>query len=275
MRSRLKTKFEQYRQSLSIHGGVLQLCATALGVRLSRVKIPSQPLRLRLYRTVYGKKYPPLDETELEQPLGMYPSFNALFTRGVRPELRPIPESTNHLLCPCDGTVQDVGGIKDGKLLTVKGIEYSVPSLLVGAGADDFRDGHYAIVFLSPRDCHRVFSPQQGSVEEVTHVPGYRLLVHPPFQRKEYPVFTLNERIIIRLTTVLGPCALVMVAGWGVGNITLSWDKSFRPRARQFTNKPYAPPVAVRRGEWLATLNSARLSSCSQEPRQAFSPVSK
>src|SRR5262249_12941683 len=128
-----------------------------------------------------------------------------------------------------------------------------VESLLAGLDAKAFRDGYHGIFFLSPSDCHRVFSPQDGHIEEVIHIPGYRLLVHPPYQTKQYPVFTLNERIILRMQTLLGPCALIVVAGWGVGNITLPWDRRFRPRARGFSRKSYTPPFRVRRGEWLAT----------------------
>jgi phosphatidylserine decarboxylase len=250
---RLRSKLEQYRQARAIHGGVLNLCAASLAVRLSRLPIPSKRLRLRLYGTIYGKKYPPLDEAELERPLWAYRSFNALFTRGVRPELRPISAATDQLVCPCDGVVQDVGRIEDGKILTVKGVEYTVHSLMAGIEADAFRDGHYAIFFLSPCDCHRVFSPQEGFLEEVLHVPGYRLLVHPPFQRREFPVYALNERVVLRLSTPAGPCALVLVAGWGVGNITLPRAKSFRPAGRKLSRMAFAPPLRVRRGEWVAT----------------------
>jgi phosphatidylserine decarboxylase len=116
-----------------------------------------------------------------------------------------------------------------------------------------FEDGHFGVFFLSPCDCHRVFSPQDGQLEEVIHVPGSRLLVHPPYQRKEYPVFALNERVILRLSTGLGACILVLVAGWGVGNITLPLDPDFRPRRRKLVSKTYGPPLRVRRGEWLAT----------------------
>jgi phosphatidylserine decarboxylase len=247
-----KTKLEECRQAAAIHGGVMKLCAVSLAVRLSRLPIPSKRLRLRLYRTVYGKKYPPLNEAELERPLWAYPSFNKLFTRGVRPEMRPIGESAQQMLCPCDGTVQDIGRTREGKIVTVKGIEYTIDSLLAGDGAA-FRDGRYAIFFLSPSDCHRIFSPIDASVESVMHVPGFRLLVHPPFQRKEFPVFTLNERLVLRLATPLGPCALVLVAGWGVGNITLPRDRSFRPRSHRVNRKSYAPPLTVHRGEWIAT----------------------
>src|SRR5262249_25519461 len=158
--------------------------------------------------------------TEAERPLWSYASINALFTRGLKPECRPIPPRTPQFLSPCDGTIQEVGRVVDGKLLTLKGIEYTLTSLLPRIDTRPFEGGHYAIVFLSPIECHRVFSPQDGHLEEAIHVPGYRLLVHPPYQRAEYPVYTLNERMILRLSTSLGPSLLVMVAGWGVGNIT-------------------------------------------------------
>jgi phosphatidylserine decarboxylase len=255
---RLKTKLEECRQALKIHGGVTNFCAASLGVRLSRLPIPSRRLRCALYRRIYGKKYPPLDESELEYSLDSYRSLNALFTRGIRAERRPIAQADHQVLCPCDGVVQDIGRLIDGKLLTVKGIEYTASSLLAGSDDGAFQDGHYVIVFLSPRDCHRVFSPQDGHCRQIVHVPGYRLLVHPPFQRREFPTFTLNERIILCLSTRLGQCALILVAGWGVGNIALPLDPTFRvkrrlgPRARTSMCRPM-PPVPVTKGQWIAT----------------------
>jgi phosphatidylserine decarboxylase len=249
----LKTRLEQFRQARSIHGGLVNLWAAALAVHLSRVPIPSKRLRLGLYKTVYGKKYGALNESELDRPLWAYRSFNSLFTRAVKPELRPISSSCRQLLCPCDGMVQDVGWVRDNKIMTVKGIVYNVPSLLAGLDTDIFRDGFYAIFFLSPRDCHRIFAPGDGQLDEIIHVPGYRLLVHPPFQRKEFPVFTLNERVILRMSTAQGACALVLVAGWGVGNITLPAVKRFQPQARKITRKLFVPPLPVQRGEWIAT----------------------
>ena len=41
---------------------------------------------------MYARKYPPgLNEQEAENPLEAYRSFNAVFTRGVKPEYRPDP----------------------------------------------------------------------------------------------------------------------------------------------------------------------------------------
>jgi phosphatidylserine decarboxylase len=251
--NRLRTKFEQLRQARSIHGGIMNMCAAAVGVRLARLRLPSRRLRRRIYTTVYGKRYDPLDESELDRPLVEYPSLNSLFIRGVRAGLRPIADLPGGFVCPCDSTVQEVGPVRPGGRLVVKGVEYNLATLLAAIDARVYDGGQFGVFFLSPRDCHRVFFPQDGLVEEVVHVPGHRLLVHPPYQRREYPVFELNERVVIRLSTRVGECALVMVAGWGVGHITLPVDLSFRPRARQLFRRVYDPPLRAKCGDWLAT----------------------
>ena len=252
IRSSWRTKMEEVRQALRFHGGVVKVSPRPWRSACPAWRFPPDACAL-VFRTMYGKKYPPLDESELERPLCAYRSVGDLFTRGVRPELRPIAEGKDRFLCPCDGRVQELGQVEPGRVIRVKGIEYTIDSLLAGLDACRFEGGHFGVVFLSPNDCHRVVSPQEVRVEEVVHVPGSRLLVHPPYQRAEYPVFTLNERVVMRLSTPLGSCALVMVAGWGVGHITLRFDRAFRPRPRVRTRRTYAPAPVVRPGEWLAT----------------------
>jgi phosphatidylserine decarboxylase len=225
-----------------------------MGIKLARMPIPSARVRLWLYRGIYNKRYPPgLNEDEADRPLAAYPSLNAMFTRGIKARNRPIPESESLFLSPCDGTIQDVARIAGGKLFTVKGIGYSLESLLPGIDTQQLEGGHYAIIFLSPIDCHRVFSPYDGFLERAIHVPGYRLLVHPPFQRAEYPVYFLNERVILALQTQRGPCVVVMVAGWGVGNITLPAAPSFRPRCSALQDYAWSPPEHIQRGQWIGT----------------------
>ena len=277
MKTNVKARIEQLKQARRIHGGMVNMCAAAVGVKLSRLPIPSRKIRERIFRTVYGDKYEPIREEDLLQPIGEYRSLNALFTRGVRPEQRPFPESNNQLLCPCDGMIQDLGTLERDTMLTAKGIEYTLDSLVPGVESEEFLDGNYTIFFLSPVDCHRVFCPQSAKLHEVVHVPGRRLLVHPPFQKKEFPVFSLNERIIMRLETELGNCLMVLVAGWGVGNITYPFHARWRNRRRRLgpvplrktkrirpnkrvrmsrrrvTRARFEDPVAFERGEWIAT----------------------
>src|SRR5262249_2518468 len=72
-------------------------------------------------------------------------------------------------------------------------------------------------------------------------------------QRKEFPVLTMNERVIVRLGTAQGSCMLVLVAGWGVGNITLPRLPEFRPRPRRLVRLRLQRPMPVKRGDWIAT----------------------
>lgn len=277
---RTAIKREQLRQASQIHGGFLRFCLAVLGVKLSRLPIPSQRLRLRLFRDVYARRYPPgLNEQEAERPLESYRSLYDVFTRGVKPEYRPIPRDTPEIVCPCDGTVQDVGRVEAGKLLTLKGIEYSLASLLPDTDIQPYEGGQFVVAFLSPIDCHRVFSPLDGCLEQIIHVPGARLLVHPPFQRAEYPVYTLNERVILRFTGALGSCVVVMVAGWGVGNITLPFAPDFQPKAKWVKSYYGALPRAVKRGDWIATFGLGStvvlITSSSLEATSLVSPSNK
>lgn len=268
----MKTHLEQFRQARRIHGGLAGMLAASVGVKLSRCPIP-RPLRARVYGTLYGGKYPALDERELEKPLLDYRSLNELFTRGVPEQLRPFcDDSQPQLSTPCDCTVQDVGTLQDDTILTVKQIPYQLTSLAPETDTQDFHNGHYAILFLSPRDCHRIFSPQNVTLDAITHVPGYRLLVHPPFQRREFPVFTLNERVVMELTTPLGRCLVIMVAGWGVGHITFPFPTGLQPRSRRITRHVLPTPLALESGEWLATFELGSTVVLITEPVPGLAP---
>jgi phosphatidylserine decarboxylase len=166
--------------------------------------------------------------------------------------------------------VQEIGRFDRDRLITVKGIEYTTGSLLPEMDTRQFYDGHVAIFFLSPTDCHRVFSPADGEIEEVVHVPGTRLLVHPPYQTKAYPVFALNERVILRLSTPLGACLVVLVAGWGVGNISLEFAPHLKWRHRKRIGRLCIPSARVRRGEWIATFGLGSTVILIIEPADRF-----
>lgn len=229
------------------------LCCAALGVCASRLPLPVC-FREPVYRRVYGGKYDVIDETELEKPFSEYRSINELFTRGVRAEHRPLADnSARCFTSPCDGKVQMVGTITPEKVITAKDIPYQLSSLAPKTDVCSFSGGQFAVLFLSPRDCHRVFSPQNGTLEAITHVPGYRLLVHPPYQRAEFPVFTLNERLVMEFKTELGRCLVIMIAGWGVGHITHPFATGLVPHGRRITHQALTPRRQVASGEWIAT----------------------
>jgi phosphatidylserine decarboxylase len=55
------------------------------------------------------------------------------------------------------------------------------------------------------------------------------------------------------MTTNFGDCVLVLVAGWGVGNITHPFDIPLRLSRRRITRHECVPPRPVEPGEWIAT----------------------
>ena len=54
--TKVKARLEQFNQARRIHGGTMNMCAAAMGVKLSRLPIPSRKIRERVYRTIYGKQ---------------------------------------------------------------------------------------------------------------------------------------------------------------------------------------------------------------------------
>ncbi|MEZ6069199.1 MAG: phosphatidylserine decarboxylase [Pirellulales bacterium] len=265
--SRVRLRLEQNRQARSIHGGALNMYAAAMGVKLSRLPIPSRRLRERLFRKLYGGKYSALCEQELERPLADYRSLNELFTRGVRAECRPLPVDADSFLCPCDSTVQETGRLADAQRMTVKGVEYTLASLLPGMPTERFAGGQFAVFFLSPADCHRVFCPQDAQLEQLVHVPGRRLLVHPSHQPPRVPSVLAQRAGDHSARDAAGACLLVMVAGWGVGNITYPFPVGLKPH-RRARDPPCAGPAATSAPRaWLATFELGSTVIMITEPR--------
>src|SRR5215831_8119344 len=108
-----------------------------------------------------------------------YPTFNEFFTRALRPGARPL--SSAPLLCPVDGAVSQFGPIERGEIVQAKGHRYSAQALLGGdaQGADRFANGHFATLYLSPKDYHRIHMPCAGRLLRMVHVPGDLFSVNP------------------------------------------------------------------------------------------------
>ena len=125
-----------------------------------------------------------------------YPSFNAFFTRALRDGARPFaPEG---LLCPVDGAISQFGPIEDGRIFQAKGHRYDAMALLGGdaALAAGFRDGHFATLYLSPRDYHRIHMPCAGRLRRMVHVPGDLFSVNPATAQAAPGLFARNEWVV-------------------------------------------------------------------------------
>lgn len=174
---------------------------------------------------IYARAYD-VDLAEAQVPPGGYRSFDEFFTRPLRPGQRPLDDDPDAVLSPADGKVESSGPIERGARFVVKGSEYDVGALLGDpADASRFEGGWYCIVYLSPRDYHRVHAPVSGGVTCVRHVGGTLLPVNA-FGVRSYPgLFARNERVcVFQRSEQHGDVATVMVGAIGVGRISVSFD---------------------------------------------------
>lgn len=166
-----------------------------------------------------------LDEAEI--PAEGFETFDAFFTRRLRPGARPIDPDPEALVSPADGRLEDFGPISPDGELVVKGSRYTVADLLGDArDAAPYEGGQYFIVYLSPRDYHRVHAPTCGDVQYVRYVPGTLFPVNGIGTQYVPQLFARNERLaIVQESKVHGRVTTIMVGAIGVGRIGLSFDE--------------------------------------------------
>ena len=178
---------------------------------------------MRAYCRAYG-----VDLSECEVPPRGFETFDAFFTRRLRTGARAIDRDPRTIVSPADGSVEDIGVIEPGATFLVKGRRYDVAELLGDAGAGvEFEGGSFAVIYLSPRDYHRVHAPVEGPVTALRHVAGTLFPVNA-FGVTHVPnLLARNERVVVhQRNEVHGRVMTVLVGAVGVGRISVSFDDS-------------------------------------------------
>ena len=170
-----------------------------------------------------------VDLTEAAEPdPRAYESFNAFFTRALRPGVRVADPDPDAVLMPADGRISQCGPIghpdERGRIFQAKGRSFTAAELLGSeADAEAFDEGVFATVYLSPRDYHRVHMPWTGTLRETVHVPGRLFSVGPAAVRHVPRLFARNERLVCHFDTDFGPMAVVMVGALLVSGVETVW----------------------------------------------------
>ena len=188
-----------------------------------------------------------------------YETFNAFFTRVLRPGCRPI--ATAPWVCPVDGTISQLGAIEQGQIFQAKGHRYSVAALLGDpslASTQDlclnrrFHNGRFATVYLSPKDYHRIHMPCHGVLERMVYVPGKLFSVNPATAQTVPGLFARNERVVCHFATAHGPLVMVLVGATIVGSMATVWHGVVNPPRRAQVAEwtyPSSSPVSLEQGE--------------------------
>ncbi len=198
-------------------------------------------------------------------------SFDEFFTRPLREGARPVDAAPDALVSPADGRLESMGPIDATSTLHVKGRPYKTSELV---GDEDearrYVGGAGCVVYLSPRDYHRVHSPVRGAITQVRSMRGDYFPVNSIGIRHVENLFAINRRVAIAIDTPedvgLGRVTVVMVAAIVVGRVTATGVDA--------PDVPYGlhrltPPCAVDRGDEIGIFHLGSTAVLLLEPRAA------
>jgi phosphatidylserine decarboxylase len=190
-----------------------------------------------------------------ESDIKAYKTFNDFFTRALKSGVRPLAQAP--LVCPVDGAISQFGAIEHDQIFQAKGHGYSTTALVGGdaALAAAFEGGHFATLYLSPRDYHRVHMPCDGRLTRMIHVPGALFSVNPTTARGVPGVFARNERVVCVFEHEDNgrrwPFVLALVGATIVGSMATVWHGVVNPprpgRMREWRYDDQA--IVLRQGE--------------------------
>lgn len=156
--------------------------------------------------------------------IASYKTFNDFFTRPLKVDARPTAKSA--FICPVDGAINQFGVIEKGQIFQAKGHHYSTLALVAGSQilADEFENGHFACLYLSPKDYHRIHMPCDGLLISMTYVPGDLFSVNPTTAANVPNLFARNERVVCEFESLQhGTFVMVLVGATIVGSMATVW----------------------------------------------------
>jgi phosphatidylserine decarboxylase len=183
----------------------------------ARVPGPVASAAVGLYARAYA-----VDLDEAVRPATGWASFDEFFTRSLKGGQRPQPDDPEAIVSPADGRIESFGPVVSRGHFSVKGRPYRAEQLLGDeAEAARYEGGQFCVVYLSPRDYHRVHAPVAGSVARVRSFAGDLFPVNSIGERHVRSLFAINRRVSIPIDNdAHGRVTVVLVGAMVVGRIT-------------------------------------------------------
>ncbi|MBM3277389.1 MAG: phosphatidylserine decarboxylase [Candidatus Handelsmanbacteria bacterium] len=166
-----------------------------------------------------------IDLDEVEFPPDQYASFNAFFSRRLKPEARPFAQAPEVLCAPADGKVLVCPCLGEHTLLPVKGALVPVARILgSGEEARPYAGGAALVVRLAPYDYHRYHFPDSGRAGSSRLLAGLYHSVNPLALERVPRIFALNRRMLTVLDADhFGRVAYVEVGAFAVGSMVQTY----------------------------------------------------
>ena len=229
-------------------------------LRLTRVRL--RPLKNALIGAFIGHFQPDMSQAADPDPFG-YPTFNAFFTRALKPGARPCDPDARVLASPVDGTVSQIGRLSGSRIVQAKGHEYTVEALLGGPSkwTERFTGGSFATLYLAPCDYHRIHMPASGVLREAWFIPGSLFSVNATTAAAVPGLFARNERVILVFESGPLAFAVVLVGALFVGSMSTVWHGDVAPRSPRVATRLELPEAHAQRLEKGAELGRFNMGS--------------
>lgn len=178
----------------------------------------------RAFIPSFAKTYR-INLAEAAEPIEAYPSLHAFFTRHLKAGARSIDPSPDSVVSPCDGRLSIVADLTTDSRFDVKGQSYTLAELLGSQSeARRYAGGTVCVLYLSPRDYHRVHVPLAGRVLSHYELGDRSAPVNDIGLTETVRPLSRNYRRVTRFETVAGRYEHIMVGALNVNTIEWTLD---------------------------------------------------
>ena len=206
---------------------------------------------LRWFVKKYGVN---LNEAEREN-IKDYSSINDFFTRSLKSNSRIL--ANTDIVSPVDGTISQAGFIKGSEILQAKGHHYSLEQLIAEKSSNQFHNGQFATIYLSPKDYHRIHMSFDGKLNSMSYIPGDLFSVNEKSTSSIDGLFARNERLVCYFETDFGEACLILIGAIMVGSIEVVWEGQITPPYKK-TIKKYnykSSDIIIAKGQEMGRFN--------------------
>lgn len=168
-------------------------------------------------------KFSGIKEDELAMHYRSYHTLRQLFTRELPKGVFPVNSRQGTLVSPSEGKLTAAGKIQDQTDFFVKGSKQTIEDLLVFPDVyQTYKQGSFAVIYLAPKDYHRVHAPLSGRLHrryalgeksDPVNALGFRF-GNAPLMR--------NYRVISEYETAYGKTAVIKVGALNVNSVEIS-----------------------------------------------------
>ncbi|MYD43156.1 MAG: phosphatidylserine decarboxylase [Gammaproteobacteria bacterium] len=159
----------------------------------------------------------------VRQEPSQFENFQDFFTRELKPAARPISRAPNALISPVDGVVAAAGSYTNNTLVQYKNTSSNLFNLTRSSRIGS--TGSYAIIYLSPKDYHRVHTPAQADLVAASRLGGSRFAVKPSNHQSVDGLYERNVRVNCYFRSAHGEWLLTMVGALIVSSVQTTFDE--------------------------------------------------